>query len=140
MRQPEIIVRRQRPHGAPSARLRPYTTECCMCVRSFCILPSFAARALPALGIAMACGVSNAVAQTDRYSRMAAIGQYLMEESAEMQLARSAAPISISGDATILVLDGRATRQPFKARTDLSAWWPEVGWLRSTGPNSGTRR
>jgi hypothetical protein len=35
---------------------------------------------------------------------MAAIGQYLMEKNAEIQLARSAAPDSISRDATILIL------------------------------------
>ena len=57
-----------------------------------------------ALVIAMGCGVSNAAAQTDKYPRMAAIGQYLMEKNAEIQLARSAAPDSISRDATILVL------------------------------------
>jgi len=33
-----------------------------------------------ALVIAMGCGVSNATAQTDKYPRMAAIGQYLMEK------------------------------------------------------------
>ena len=57
-----------------------------------------------ALVIAMGCGVSNAAAQTDKYPKMAAIGQYLMEKNAEIQLARSAAPDSISRDATILVL------------------------------------
>jgi hypothetical protein len=57
-----------------------------------------------ALVIAMGCGVSNAAAQTDKYPRMAAIGQYLMEKNAEIQLARSAAPDSISRDATVLVL------------------------------------
>ena len=57
-----------------------------------------------ALVIAMGCGVSNAAAQTDKYPRMAAIGQYLMEKNAEIQLAGSAAPDSISRDATILVL------------------------------------
>jgi hypothetical protein len=57
-----------------------------------------------ALVIAMGCGVSNAAAQTDKYPRMAAIDQYLMEKNAEIQLARSAAPDSISRDATILVL------------------------------------
>jgi hypothetical protein len=57
-----------------------------------------------ALVIAMGCGVSNAAAQTDKYPRMAAIGEYLMEKNAEIQLARSAAPDSISRDATILVL------------------------------------
>jgi hypothetical protein len=45
-----------------------------------------------ALVIALGCGVSNAAAQTDKYPRMAAIGQYLMEKNAEIQLARSAAP------------------------------------------------
>src|SRR6476660_9647522 len=58
-----------------------------------------------AVVIAMSCGVSNAAAQTDKYPRMAAIGQYLMEKNAEIQLARSAAPDSISRDATILVLE-----------------------------------
>src|SRR5262249_17670119 len=57
-----------------------------------------------ALVIAMGCGVSNAAAQTDKYRTMAAIGEYLMEKNAEIQLARSAAPDSISRDATILVL------------------------------------
>jgi hypothetical protein len=51
-----------------------------MQVRSFCILTfalsSRAALALPPLVIAM-CGVaSNAAAQTDKYPRMAAIGEY----------------------------------------------------------------
>jgi hypothetical protein len=57
-----------------------------------------------ALAIAMVCGVSNAAAQTDKYPRMAAIDQYLMKKGAEIQLARSAAPDSISRDATVLVL------------------------------------
>ena len=57
-----------------------------------------------ALVIAIGGGISNAVAQTDKYPRMAAIGQYLMEKNAEIQLARSAAPDSISRDAMILVL------------------------------------
>src|SRR6516225_3601498 len=37
-----------------------------------------------ALVIAMGCGVSNAAAQTDKYPRMAAIGQYLMKKNVEM--------------------------------------------------------
>jgi hypothetical protein len=57
-----------------------------------------------ALVIAMGCGVSNAAAQADPYPGMAPIGQYLMEPNAEIQLARSAAPDSISRHATILVL------------------------------------
>ncbi len=49
-----------------------------------------------ALVIAMCGGVSNAAAQTEKYPRTAAIGQYLMEGSAEILLERSAAPVSMS--------------------------------------------
>ena len=46
-----------------------------------------------------------------RYPAMAPLGQYLMPESAEITLAHSAAPASISGDAEVMVLrrDGYAT-------------------------------
>lgn len=60
--------------------------------------------------VALASGISigllapKASAQPDRYPRMAPVDQYLMERNAEIQLARSAAPVSISRDATILVL------------------------------------
>jgi len=48
--------------------------------------------------------VLKAAAQSDKYSKMAPVDQYLMERNAEILLARSAAPDSISSDATILVL------------------------------------
>ena len=48
--------------------------------------------------------VPKTAAQSDKYPKMAPVDQYLMEENAEIQLARSAAPDSISRDATILVL------------------------------------
>src|ERR1700730_13553051 len=48
--------------------------------------------------------VPKAAAQSDGYSTMAPVDQYLMERNAEILLARSAAPDSISSDATILVL------------------------------------
>ena len=70
----------------------------------------FVTFARPSLVIAIVCGASSAAAQTDTYPNMAAIGQYQMEESAEIQLARSAAPNSISGDATILVLETAGVR------------------------------
>jgi hypothetical protein len=57
-----------------------------------------------ALVIALGCGVSNAAAQSNPYPKMAPADQYLMEKDAEVQLARTAAPDSISRDATILVL------------------------------------
>ena len=48
------------------------------------------------------------------YWRMAPLGQYLMaDRNAEIALARSAAPESISSAATVLVLgEGAATKQP----------------------------
>lgn len=48
--------------------------------------------------------VPKAAAQSDKYSKMAPVDQYLMERNAEILVARSAAPDSISSDATILVL------------------------------------
>lgn len=57
----------------------------------------------PVIVIAMA-GLLNAAAQADPYPKMAPVDQYLMEKNAEIQLARSAAPESISRDATVLVL------------------------------------
>jgi hypothetical protein len=57
---------------------------------------------LLAMGICLR--VPKAAAQSDKYSKMAPVDQYLMERNAEILLARSAAPDSISNDATILVL------------------------------------
>ena len=41
-----------------------------------------------------------------RYPHMAPLGQYLMDRDAEIALARSAAPETVSRDATVLVLQG----------------------------------
>lgn len=49
--------------------------------------------------------VPKAAAQSDKYSKMAPVDQYLMERNAEILLARSAAPDSISSDATVLILE-----------------------------------
>ena len=51
--------------------------------------------------------VPKAAAQSDQYSKMAPVEQYLMERNAEIPLARSAAAASISSDATIRVLGRR---------------------------------
>src|SRR5262245_36194670 len=56
------------------------------------------------LAISVGFVVPSAIAQSDPYPKMAPVDQYLMEKSAEIQLARSAAPDSISRDATILIL------------------------------------
>ena len=61
------------------------------------------AMALPLI-ISIAFLTPRAAAQSDKYSKMAPVAQYLMERNAEILLARSAAPDSISSDATILVL------------------------------------
>ena len=58
----------------------------------------------PVLAISIGFLAPNATAQSDTYPKMAPVDQYLMEKNAEIQLARSAAPDSISRDATILVL------------------------------------
>jgi len=62
--------------------------------------------ALMALPLILSIGslVPRAAAQSDKYSKMAPVEQYLMERNAEILLARSAAPDSISSEATILVL------------------------------------
>lgn len=61
------------------------------------------------LGVVNPIIVKQAMAQDAKttYSSMAPIGQYFMERTAEIALARSAAPESISGDAEVLVLGRR---------------------------------
>jgi hypothetical protein len=58
----------------------------------------------PVLAISIGFLVPNAAAQSDPYPKMAPLDQYLMGKNAEIQLARSAAPDSISRNATILIL------------------------------------
>jgi hypothetical protein len=47
--------------------------------------------------------VPKAAAQSDKYAKMAPVDQYLMERNAEILLARSAAPDSISSNAIELL-------------------------------------
>ena len=51
-----------------------------------------------------AISAGSAADQTPSYPRMAPVGAYMMDRGQEIALARSAAPESISGHATILVL------------------------------------
>src|SRR5208283_1286628 len=62
--------------------------------------------ALPAVLVAVLGMAHQARSQdaTTPYPNMAPIEQYLMDQTAEIALARSAAPESISRDATVLVL------------------------------------
>jgi hypothetical protein len=91
------------------------------------------------LVIAMGCGVSNAAAQTDKYPRMAAVDQYLMEKNAEIQLARSAAPDSISRDATILVLGQQGYETAVEGKNGFvcvvdRAWMAAFDWPEFWNP------
>jgi hypothetical protein len=60
-----------------------------------------------ALALMVGGSISAAVAQSANYPTMAPIASYQMERSAEIALARSAAPASISDNATVLVLGPR---------------------------------
>ena len=75
-----------------------------------------------ALLIAVGYGGSTAAAQTNRYPRMAAIDQYLMDKDAEVQLARSAAPDSLSRDATILVLGRQGYEAAIEGKNGFVCW------------------
>ena len=66
------------------------------------------------------------------YPSMAPLDQYLMaDRNAEIAMARSAAPESISRDAKVLVLGGMATKPPSRARMVSCASWSEGGWAHS---------
>jgi hypothetical protein len=89
----------------------------------------------PALAICLGLLPPTATAQSDPYPKMAPLDQYLMETNAEVQLARSAAPDSISRDATILVLGRQGYETAVEGRNGFvcmvgRAWaamfdWPE---------------
>ena len=96
---------------------------------------------LTAYGLA---GVRQAQDSKAPYSRMAPIAQYLMDESAEIALARSAAPPSISGDATIMVLKQNGYETVVKGKNGFvciveRSWmapfdWPEFWNPKMRGP------
>src|SRR5215510_14644506 len=93
----------------------------------------------PVLAISIGFLVPNAAAQSDPYPKMAPVDQYLMEKNAEIQLARSAAPDSISRDATILVLgrQGYETavegKNGFVCKVDRS-WMAAFDWPEFWNP------
>ncbi len=101
----------------------------------------------PALALATALSVAGAgQAQEPKttYPRIAPINQYLMAENAEVALARSAAPASISGDATIVVLKQRGYETAVKGKNGFvciveRSWmspfdWPEFWNPKMRGP------
>ncbi len=62
------------------------------------------------------------------YSRMAPLEQYLMERNSEIALARSAAPESISRDATILVLGRQGYEEAVQGKNGFVCM-VERGWV-----------
>jgi len=92
--------------------------------------------AIKGFGLLVALGTTyQAIAQGATYSNMAPIEQYLMDRTTEIALARSAAPDSISRDATILVLGRRGYETAVEGKNGFvcivgRAWtgmfdWPE---------------
>lgn len=62
------------------------------------------------------------------YPKMAPVDQYLMEKNAEIQLARSAAPDSVSRDATILVLGRQGYETAVEGKNGFVCM-VERGWM-----------
>jgi hypothetical protein len=92
-----------------------------------------------AVVIAMGCGASKAAAQTGPYPQMAPIEQYLMDRTAEIALARSAAPESISRDATILVLERQGYETAVEGKNGFvciveRSWMAAVDWPEFWNP------
>jgi hypothetical protein len=73
------------------------------------------------------------------YPKMAPIEQYLMDRTAEIALARSAAPESISGDAEVLVLGHHGFERQSKAKTVSCVSWGVDGHPQRI-PTSGIRK
>ena len=80
------------------------------------------------LVISIGFNVPKAAAQSDKYSNMAPVEQYLMERNAEILLARCAAPDSISRDATILVLGRQGYETAVQGKNGFVCM-VERGWM-----------
>ncbi|HTS34927.1 MAG TPA: hypothetical protein VMH04_04585 [Candidatus Solibacter sp.] len=85
---------------------------------------------LAALGTAYQTMVYQAIAQdaTTPYPNMAPVEQYLMNRTAEIALARSAAPESISRDATIVVLGRQGYETAVEGKNGFVCM-VERGWM-----------
>jgi hypothetical protein len=88
-----------------------------------------------ALGVAgMACA-TRAQSSQGQYPKMAALDQYLMERDAEIALARTAAPASVSRDAEVLVLGQHGYETAVKGKSGFVCL-VERSWTAPTGdPN-----
>jgi hypothetical protein len=71
---------------------------------------------------------SNPQPESPKYQNMAPVAEYLMEKDAEIQLARSAAPESISRDATVLVLGRQGYETAVEGKNGFVCWVGR-GWV-----------
>jgi hypothetical protein len=83
--------------------------------------------------------VPKAAGQSDKYPKMAPVDQYLMEKNAEIALARSAAPDSISSDATVLVLGRQGYETAVEGKNGFvcmvgRAWMAAFDWPEFWNP------
>lgn len=91
----------------------------------------FGAIAIKSFALLVVLGAANRAMAQDApspYPKMAPVDQYLMEKNAEIQLARSAAPDSISRDATILVLGRQGYETAIEGKNRFVCM-VERGWM-----------
>jgi hypothetical protein len=81
-----------------------------------------------ALLAAMASMAPVGRAQSDPYRSMAPLASYRMDRDAEIALARSAAPVSVSANASVLVLGPRGYTMAAQG-TNGFVCWVERGWM-----------
>jgi len=94
----------------------------------------------PVLAIGIGFLVPNATAQSDPYPKMAPIDQYLMtDQSAEIALARSAAPDSIARDAEVQVLGRHGFETAVKGKNGFVCIVAR-GWTSAADLTFGIRR
>jgi len=90
--------------------------------------------ALAFLGLALALAARQVRAQDAKnpYPSMPPLEQYLMDRAAEIALARSAAPASISNDATVMVLGKQGYETAVEGKNGFICI-VERGWMNSFG-------
>jgi hypothetical protein len=91
------------------------------------------------LAMGMGFLVPRAAPQADPYPRMAPVDQYLIKKNAEIQLARSAAPDSISRDATIVILGRQGYETAVEGKNGFvcmvgRSWTAAVDWPEFWNP------
>ena len=91
---------------------------------------SITATIVLALLISIGSLVPQAAAQADKYPKMAPVEQYLMERNAEILLARSAVPDSISSSATVLILGRQGYETAVQGKNGFVCM-VERGWMEA---------